>query len=140
MVKLMAVLFALQTILAPVADLPPQEDVEALARMMYGECRGVESREEKAACAWVVCNRVDAGYADDVIGVVSAPGQFAGYDPEHPLEPELLGIARDVLIQWRREKLGLDAERVLPAGYLWFSGDGVRNYFRCEYDGEGVTV
>ena len=39
-----------------------------------------------------------------------------------------------------REQLGIDVDRVLPSAYLWFSGDGVRNYFRCEYDGEGVTV
>lgn len=38
------------------------------------------------------------------------------------------------------EQLGLSVPRVLGREYLWFSGDGIRNYFRCEYDGERVTV
>lgn len=39
-----------------------------------------------------------------------------------------------------REQMGIAVERVLPSAYLWFSGDGIRNYFRCEYDGERVMV
>ena len=141
MTKIFAVLFALQTILTPVPEWSPDaEDVEAIARTLYGECRGVDSEAEKEAVAWVILNRVDAGYADTVLGVVSAPGQFAGYSPEHPLWPELVEVAGRVLTMHHREQLGLSVPRVLGPEYLWFSGDGIRNYFRCEYDGERVTV
>lgn len=141
MVKLFAVLLAATTILYPVPVWEPDaEDVEAIARTLYGECRGVESEAEQEAVAWVILNRLDAGYADTVLGVVSAPGQFAGYDPDHPLWPELVEVARRVLTLNHREQLGERVARVLPREYLWFSGDGERNYFRCEYDGERVMV
>lgn len=136
MVKLFAILLAATTILHPVPSWEPAaEDVEAIARTLYGECRGVESEAEKEAVAWVILNRLDAGYADTVLGVVSAPGQFTGYSPEHPLWPELVEVARRVLTLHHREQLGESVARVLGPEYLWFSGDGVRNWFRDSYGG-----
>ena len=141
MVKLFAILLAATTILQPLPSWQPAaEDVEAIARTLYGECRGAETVAEQEAVAWVILNRLDAGYADTVLGVVSAPGQFAGYSPEHPLWTELVEVARRVLTLHHREQLGLSVPRVLGREYLWFSGDGTRNYFRCEYDGERVMV
>lgn len=37
--------------------IPPAAEVEALAKMLYGEARGVTSKTEQAACVWVVLNR-----------------------------------------------------------------------------------
>lgn len=136
MIKIFAVLFALQTILSPLPSWEPAaEDVEAIARTLYGECRGVESEAEKEAVAWVILNRLDSGYADTVLGVVSAPGQFAGYSKEHPLLPELVEVARRVLTLHHREQRGESVARVLGPEYLWFSGDGERNTFRDSYGG-----
>ena len=136
MIKIFAALFALQTILTPLPSWQPAaEDVEAIARTLFGECRGAETEAEKEAVAWVILNRVDAGYADTVLGVVSAPGQFAGYSPEHPLWPELVEVAERVLRMHHREQLGESVARVLGPEYLWFSGDGVRNWFRDSYGG-----
>lgn len=141
MIKIFAVLFAVQTILTPLPSWQPAaEDVEAIARTLYGECGGVETVAEQEAVAWVILNRLDAGYADTVLGVVSAPGQFEGYSPEHPLWPELVEVAERVLRMHHREQRGGCVDRVLGPEYLWFSGDGKRNYFRCEYEGERVTV
>ena len=123
MIKIFAVLFALQAILHPVPSWEPAaEDVEAIARTLYGECRGTETVAEQEAVAWVILNRLDAGYADTVLGVVSAPGQFAGYDPAHPLWPGLVEVARRVLTLHHREQRGEIVARVLPREYLWFSG------------------
>ena len=66
--------------------------------------------------------------------------QREGYSPEHPLWPELMDVAERVLTLHHREQLGISVPRVLGREYLWFSGDGVQNYFRCEYKGSGVTV
>lgn len=141
MTKIFAVLFALQTILSPLPSWEPAaEDVEAIARTLYGECRGAETVAEQEAVAWVILNRLDAGYADTVLGVVSAPGQFAGYDPDHPLWPELVEVARRVLTMHHREQLGESVARVLPSAYLWFSGDGERNTFRDSYGGGNLMV
>lgn len=141
MVKIFAVLLAASTILSPVSSWEPAaEDVEAIARTLYGECRGAETVAEQEAVAWVILNRLDAGYADTVLGVVSAPGQFAGYDPAHPLWPELMEVARRVLTMHHREQLGGCVDRVLGPEYLWFSGDGVRNWFRDSYGGGNLMV
>lgn len=112
----------------------PQEDINALARTIWGEARGVPSKAEQAAVAWCVLNRVDAGYGDTVLEVVSAPGQFYGYSSNYPLDDDLVDLAKDVLTRWYREKDGeTDVGRTLPPGYYYFSGDGYHNYFRKEY-------
>ena len=44
MIKIFAVLFAVQTILSPMPSWEPaSEDVEVIARTLYGECRGAET-------------------------------------------------------------------------------------------------
>lgn len=121
-------------------DLYTEADAEALARMAWGESRGVGSLSvggkvisgtcQKAATMWCALNRYDQGFEDSIAAVVAAPEQFIGYDPEHPLDDELLMIAYDVLARWEQEQLGgTDVGRVLPADYLYFTGDGVYNYF-----------
>ncbi len=91
------------------AYIPDAAEVEALAKMLYGEARGVVSDTEKAACVWCVLNRVDdPRFPDTVLEVVAAPYQFAGYSADYP---------------------------VLPAEYCFFTGDGERNYFTAEWQG-----
>lgn len=98
--KLFTALFAAALVLSPVPDtyIPADDDVTALAQMAYGEARGLADYEI-AACMWVALNRLDhGGYGDTVEAVVSAPGQFAGYSAQNPVDEELAAIARDVLI------------------------------------------
>ena len=77
------------------------EDVIAMAKLLYGEARGVEdlyiwdgrviSSEYQRACViWSVLNRYDAGWEDSIIDVIAAYKQFHGYDPEHPVEEEFV--------------------------------------------------
>lgn len=121
----------------PAPYIPDKAEVEMLARLIWGEARGVASDMEKAAVAWCVLNRVDAdGWPDTVDEVVTQPFQFVGYSPDYPATEELKALAADVLTRWEREKReGGDAGRVLPAEYAYFTGDGERNYFRTEYRG-----
>lgn len=122
---------------------PDRKDVEALARMLYGEARGVASTMEKAACVWCVLNRVDdtSGlWPDTIIGVLTQANQFSGYSPRNPVTDALYALARDVLIRWIRERSGeTDVGRVLPAEYVYFTGDGERNYFYTAWPA-GVTA
>lgn len=115
---------------------PDQTDVVALARVLYGECRGVHSTAEKSAVAWCVLNRVDCSrFPDTITGVLEAPHQFA-YSIYNPVVPELEELAADVLTRWHAEKTGSeDVGRVLPSTYLYFFGDGQRNHFTEEYRG-----
>ena len=134
----------------PGDDIPAQwprlysdEDAIALAKLTYGEARGVpdlkihgqviSTRTQQAAVMWTVLNRFDEGYEDSIIGVITAKGQFHGYSEEHPVEEELLELAYDVLDRWNAEKHGETVARELPSVYLWFHGDGVWNHFRDAY-------
>lgn len=114
-------------------------DVEAeyIARTLYGEARGC-STTEQAAVAWCILNRAD-NWDMDIIDVITAPGQFAGYRASNPVWSELYDLAQDVLARWRRESSGdADVGRVLPREYMWFSGNGVTNIFRDAYRGGNV--
>jgi len=54
--------------------IPDAAEVEALAKMLYGEARGIASDMEKAACVWCVLNRVDdPRFPDTVLEVLEAP-------------------------------------------------------------------
>lgn len=137
--KLFTALFAAAVMLSPVPDtyIPADDDVTALAQMAYGEARGLADYEI-AACMWVALNRLDAGYADTVIDVVSAPGQFAGYSAQNPVDEELAAIARDVLTRHDAQQRGEDVPREIGREYLWFSGRDGHNWFRAAYDGTAV--
>lgn len=118
--------------------IPNQDEVEALAKMLYGEARGIPSDMEKAACVWCVLNRVnDPRFPDTILKVLEAPNQFAGYSPKHPLLPELVELATDVLTRYNAEKQGEnEVGRVLPTEYCFFTGDGRNNHFVKEWGSE----
>ena len=119
------------------------EDAVALAKLTWGEARGIpdlkingrviSTRTQQAAVMWTVLNRFDAGHEESILEVITAKGQFHGYSEEHPVEEELLELAYDVLDRWNAEKHGETVARELPSGYLWFHGDGTWNWFRDAY-------
>ena len=112
-------------------------EAEYIARTLYGEARGC-SEAEQAAVVWCILNRAD-NWDMDIVEVITAPGQFSGYRSSNPVWPELYDLAQDVLARWRRERDGeTDVGRVLPQGYMWFSGNGVTNIFRDAYRGGNV--
>lgn len=112
-----------------------EAELELIAQTVWAEARGVESRAEQAAVVWCILNRVDAGtWGDTISQVVTYPSQFA-WDPASPVEAEFVELAEDVCRRWAAEKAGAsDVGRTLPAGYLYFEGDGERNHFRTEWE------
>lgn len=111
-------------------------EIVVLAKVLYGEARGVKSTMQRAAVVWCVLNRVDAGYNDGtIIGVATARRQFAYNRKLKPARYEpFLPLARDVVRRWLLEKQGVcDVGRVLPSNYLWFAGSRGRNRFRDAY-------
>ncbi len=117
------------------------DEVDALARLLYGEARNC-CVEEQAAVVWCILNRMDSDdpyFPDTVMGVVTQPGQFFGYSEDYPVLPELLEVVEDVLRRYNVEQAGIEnVGRVLPREYLYFSGDGEHNYFTRTYNDNDV--
>ena len=110
-----------------------EDDVVAMAKMLWGEARGCALDNQQKA-VWCVLNRVDdPRFPDTIQGVLSQPSQFHGYSPDFPVWDELKEVARDVLTRWSLEKQGVTVERELPHEYVFFTGDGIQNNFRDTY-------
>ena len=110
-----------------------EDDVVAMAKMLWGEARGCTLDNQQKA-VWCVLNRVDdSRFPDTIQGVLSQPSQFHGYSPDFPVWDELKEVARDVLTRWSLEKQGVTVERELPNTYLWFTGYNGSNHFREVY-------
>ena len=110
-----------------------EDDVIAVAKMLWGEARGCALDNQQKA-VWCVLNRVDdSRFPDTIQGVLSQPSQFHGYSPDFPVWDELKEVALDVLTRWSLEKQGVTVERELPNTYLWFTGYNGSNHFREEY-------
>ena len=75
----------------PTVPLWSEEEVDVLAKMVWGEARGVPSDTEKAACVWCALNRVDQGYGS-ITTVVTAPYQFIGYGADNPIDDEIKAL------------------------------------------------
>ena len=122
---------------------PPysDEDVEAAAKMIYGEAIVTHSDTEMAAVLWCAINRFDSDdpyYAGcmSIKDIVTQAGQFHGYNEQHPVDEHIRELVIDVLDRWMQEKAGADdVGRVLPAEYLFFYGDGRHNHFTTEFGG-----
>lgn len=113
-------------------------EINALAKMLWGEARGVKSTTEKAACVWVVLNRVDDDrWPDDVVDVLSQPLQFGGYRVYFPVEEWAYDLAADVYDRWKDgRETGQDPGRVIPSDYFYWRGEkGCKhNWFRKTFD------
>lgn len=115
-----------------------EEEVEAVAKTVWGEAAITGSDMEMSAVAWCILNRVDSGsYSDNIMEVTTQYRQFHGYDEENPVDEHIKDLVLDVFGRWAAEKRGQeDVGRTLPAEYLFFQGDGKHNHFTTEYQGE----
>jgi len=111
-----------------------EEDVFNVAKFMYVKCRNVKSLTEQACVVWVICNRADK-YSLSVSDVIVRENSFGSFE-NAPVSDDLYMLAEDVLFRWSLEKSGKrEVGRVLPKEYLYFSGDGERNYFKDKLNG-----
>lgn len=146
-----ALSLSMATSAAPVTPkLCPITEAETimLAKTLYAESQVLEWRGDafgmsytarQAAVAWCVLNRLDSStWGDTLTDVLSAPYQFA-YSPDTEVTDYMLALAEDVIARWWSEKQGeTNVGRTLPAKYLFFHGDGRENYFRLNYEHDGL--
>ena len=118
-----------------VEDYATEEEIKMIAKVLYREARGVEDKDQIAAVAWCILNRVDhPNHPDTIKEVITQPEQFAWVE-DTPIEDWLLELANDVVYRWCLEKEGqTDVGRTLPKGYCFFIGDGTYNHFRQNYN------
>ena len=119
-----------EIIIEPLEEKPfSDEEVEAIARTLAGECYD-DKVADKRKVAEVIVNRVsDGGFGENVIDVVTAKGQFAGYwNQSRPVSESDIQIAEETLTDWYAN----DCEAL--SEYLFFcSGPNRENVFRSEY-------
>lgn len=108
-----------------------------LAKLMFGEARGIKSITEQACVVWTVLNRVDAGQGN-IEHVVKEPEQFCYSSYFRTVDDhgrDLKALAEDIILRWEREHAGeSDVGRVLPKEYIYFNGYNGHNRFRVEFD------
>ena len=105
------------------------EEVEAIVRTLAGECYD-DKMADKRKVVEVIVNRVsDGGFGENVIDVVTAKGQFAGYwNQSRPVSESDIQIAEETLTDWYANDCKALSE------YLFFSsGPNRENVFRSEY-------
>lgn len=105
------------------------EEVEAIVRTLAGECYD-DKVADKRKVAEVIVNRVSDGrFGENVIDVVTAKGQFAGYwRQSRPVSESDIQIAEETLTDWYANDCKALSE------YLFFSsGPNRENVFRSEY-------
>lgn len=112
-------------------------DVTLLAKTVWGEARGC-TPEEQRLVVWTVLQRVDADGAfaqyNTIEAVITAPGQFVGYDEKHPVDPDIYNLCLEALAEWQSGAEPPTHEIYAPtAPYYFFDGDGRHNWFREEW-------
>lgn len=119
----------------PIASVTPEipwsdEDVEAMALTLAGECYEDKEQDKRLVCE-VILNRVSAGNfgGDTVLAVVSAPNQFDGYwRQSRPVSENDYAVAEQALSDWY-------AGGCQPLSELLYfeAGENRENVFRSEY-------
>ena len=112
-----------------------QQDVEAVAQVVYGEARGC-SPDEQRLVAWTVLQRLDdPRWPDSITGVVTQSGQFQGYNPTHPLDETILALCEEELAKWAAGEEAPVHEVYAPSRpfYYFDSRSGNGNFFRGEW-------
>lgn len=111
-----------------------REELEMIAKLVYGEARGC-SKTEQAAVIWCVLNRVDDDrFPDNITDVITQKNQFSGYNENNPVYEEYVELANDVMERHQFEKIAVgEVGRILPKEYMWFRGNGIVNTFRDAY-------
>jgi len=118
------------TSVEPLEEKPfSDEEVEAIVRTLAGECYD-DKMADKRKVVEVIVNRVsDGGFGENVIDVVTAKGQFAGYwNQSRPVSESDIQIAEETLTDWYANDCKALSE------YLFFSsGPNRENVFWSEY-------
>lgn len=108
-----------------------EQEVEIIAKTVYGEALITHSDTEMSAVVWCILNRVDSSlFPDSILGVVTK-SQFHGFNESNPVDAHIEWLVEDVLYRWYTGGDG----RTLPPEYLYFWGDGLHNHFTTEYGG-----
>ena len=110
---------------------PTKHELTMMAQTVWAKARGIDSTKEQAAIVWRILNRVQSEvYEDTVKDVLEHKGQFNRYNQSLSIDRKYYKLVVDVVDRWHQEMNGASSVgRVLPSNYLYFRGNGTRNYF-----------
>lgn len=114
-----------------VDDFYDLETKTILAKVVWGEARGIKSQTEQSAVIWTILNRCDA-WDREILDVALQPKQFAYNKNNKTVDDfgrDLIDLVSDVLSRWKMDGEG----RTLPKEYLYFGGHKGHNWFRIGY-------
>lgn len=111
------------------------EDVEAIARLLWSS--PLRDKRQKAALAWIVCNRADASTSGDTVTSNINTSEFLFYDRKAHLSEENVALATLVLNQWKSEKDGYKVGRLIPKRALFINFEGEKNRALVIYSERG---
>jgi len=111
------------------------EEIELLAKTVWGEARGC-SPDEQRLVIWTVLQRVNAdGYGNTIKTVLKAPRQFKGYRAENPIDAEIITLCEIEAEKWARGERPPTLEPYAPTlPYFYFDGGNGHNWFRGTYN------
>ena len=123
---------------------PPytQEEVDMLAKTVWGEARGTSADEQKLVI-WTVLQRVMSNnnvWPNTIRAVITQENQFHGYSETFPIDPAIRMIVIEVLEDWTNgEEPMLMYPFATETPYYFFHGDGENNWFRRSWRSDAVT-
>jgi hypothetical protein len=114
------------------------EEINMIARTVWGEARGLNTFEQSMVI-WCILNRVDDGtWGNTIAEVITYANQFHGYSRNHPITDEMKALAEDVVARWQMEKhCNGNIGRTLPSQYLYFHAESGHNVFTVHWAATG---
>lgn len=113
--------------------LPDEAEIEMLARLVYGEARGLDAYEQSLVC-FCVFNRVDDDRFPNSIGEVITQAkpcvQFDGYSHTHPITEDIHDIVVEAWNTWANE-----LDNPLPSRFVYFRAENGHNQFYTHWNG-----
>jgi hypothetical protein len=112
--------------------IPSNEEIEMLAKTVWGEARGC-SDEEQRLVIWTIFQRLDSEIwiGDTIEAIITRQGQFTGYRSYHPIDENILKICEEELQKWIDGEEAPTHEIYAPQlPYYKFSGSSGHNWFK----------
>lgn len=114
-------------------NLPNEAEIDMLAKLVWGEARGLTA-DEQALVVFCVFNRIDDERFPSTITEVITQNkpcvQFEGYSSSYPIEEDIRDICVECYNVWVN-----NLENPLPSRFVFFHAENGHNVFTTKWNG-----